>query len=284
MLSLRTNISALAATRAADKSSRSASLAQTRLATGYRVNSAADDAAGLQIATRLKSQTSGMAVAMRNVQNDISLMQVASGAVDSIISIFSRMHDLAIQAADASSTQTDKAALQEEFAGLFQEVWNEVGTKFNGEDLFISQPPNNHAKLFFPVQMQIGEGSANSMTVNLQPQMLGTFNSLKYDNNDLETILTQNANAAIDDMAQAIDSWGALGSAMGAVSNRLEHVYQNLTNISANTQAATGRILDTDYASESAAETSAQMLVQSSTAMLKQSNTMPSLILSLVQQ
>lgn len=283
MLSLHTNTSAMAASRAADKSSRYAAIAQTRLATGYRVNSAQDDAAGLQIATRLKSQTSGMAVAMRNVQNDISLMQVANGVVDSIIGIFGRMHALAIQAADASSSLTDRTALQTEFVGLFQEVWSEVGTRFNGEDLFISQPPNNHAKLFFPVQMQIGESSANSMTVNLQPQMLGTFNSLKYDNNDLETILTQNANAAIGDMVEAIDSWGALGSAMGAVSNRLEHVYQNLMNISTNTQAATGRLLDTDYASETASATSAQMLVQSSTAMLKQSNSMPSLILSLVQ-
>jgi flagellin len=132
--------------------------------------------------------------------------------------------------------------------------------------------------------MQIGEGAANVMIVDLQPQMLGTFNSLKYDNSDLETILTQNANEAIEDMVDAINSWAALGSAMGAVSNRLEHVYQNLTNVSANTQAATGRIMDTDYASESAAATSAQMLVQSSTAMLKQSNSVPSLILSLVQQ
>jgi flagellin len=114
--------------------------------------------------------------------------------------------------------------------------------------------------------------------------MLGTFNSLKYNNDDLETILTQNANSAIDDMVDAINSWGALGSAMGAVSNRLEHSYQNLANMSANTQSATGRIMDTDYAAESAAATSSQMLVQSSTAMLKQANTMPSLILSLVQQ
>lgn len=284
MLSLRTSISAMSATRAADKSNRAASLSQARLATGYRINSAMDDAAGLQIATRLKSQTSGMAAAMRNVQNDISLMQVASGVVDNIISIFGRMHALAIQAADASATLTDKNALQDEFVGLFQEVWNEVGTRYNGEDLFISQPPNNHAKLFFPVQMQIGESSANSMTVNLQPQMLGTFNSLKYDNSDLETILTQNANSAIDDTVNAIDSWGALSSAMGAVSNRLEHVSQNLMNISMNTQAATGRIMDTDYASESAAATSAQMLTQSSTAILKQSNSVPALTLSLVQQ
>jgi flagellin len=85
MLSLRTNTSSISSTRAADKSSRAAGIAQTRLASGYRVNSAQDDAAGLQIATRLKAQTAGIAVAMRNTQNDISLMQVASSAVDSII-------------------------------------------------------------------------------------------------------------------------------------------------------------------------------------------------------
>lgn len=282
MLSLRTNYSAMAATRAADKSSRAASVAQTRLSTGYRVNSAMDDAAGLQIASRLKAQTSGMAVAMRNTQNDISLMQVAGSAVDSIINIFGRMHDLAIQAADASSTPTDKSALQDEFVGLFQEVWNEVGTKFNGEDLFISQPQNNHAKLFYPVQMQIGESSSTTMMVDLQAQLIGTFDSLKYDNTALETILTENANSAIDDTVNAINSWAALGSAIGAVSNRLEHVYQNLANISANTQAATGRVMDTDYAAESAAATGAQMLEQSSTAMLKQSNSVAQLTISLV--
>lgn len=282
MLSIRTNNAAIAAARATNSAPRMASIAQTRLATGYRINSAQDDAAGLQIATRLKAQTAGMAVAMRNTQNDISLMQVAGSAVDSIISLFGRMHELAIQAADASSTQTDKEALQTEFVGLFQEVWNEVGTRYNGEDLFISQPPNNHAKLFFPVQMQIGEQSENVMTVNLQPQLLGTFNSLKYDNSALETILTEHANEAIDDTVNAIDSWSALGSAMGAVSNRLDHVYQNLANISSNTAAARGQIMDTDYASESAEATSAQMLMQSSTAMLKQSSSVTSLAMSLI--
>jgi flagellin len=284
MLSIRTNNAAIAAARATDSASRAANMAQTRLATGYRINSAQDDAAGLQIATRLKAQTAGIAVAMRNTQNDISLMQVASSAVDSIISLFSRMHDLAIQAADASSTATDKDALQTEFVALFQEVWSVVGTRYNGEDLFISQPPNNHAKLFFPVQMQTGEGAENVTIVNLQPQLIGTFDSLKYDNVALETILTQNASAAIDDTVQAIDSWATLGSAMGAVSNRLEHVYQNLSNISTNTQAATGRIMDTDYASVTAEATSAQMLEQASIAMLKQSSAIPGMILSLVQE
>src|SRR5450830_21868 len=118
MLSLHTNSAALSAQNSISKTQQSLSTSMTRLATGYRINSAQDDAAGLQIATRLKSQTSGMAVAMRNVQNDISLMQVASGAVGSIVSLFGRMHDLAIQAADASATATDKDALQTEFVSL----------------------------------------------------------------------------------------------------------------------------------------------------------------------
>lgn len=112
--------------------------------------------------------------------------------------------------------------------------------------------------------------------------LIGTFDSLKYDNNALETILTENASQAIDDTVQAIDSWAALGSAMGAVSNRLEHVYQNLSNISTNTQAATGRIMDTDYASTTAEATSAQMLEQASTTMIKQANSVTTLALSLV--
>lgn len=282
MLSIRTNNAAIAAANATSGASRVANTAQTRLATGYRINSAMDDAAGLQIAIRLRAQTAGMAVAMRNTQNDISLMQVASSAVDSIVSLFGRMHDLSIQAADGSSTLADRFALQDEFVGLFQEVWSVVGTRYNGEDLFISQPPNNHAKLFYPVQMQTGEGSANSMTVNLQPELIGTFESLKYDNDALENILTEHANEAIGDTIAAIDSWATLGSAMGAVSNRLEHVYQNLANISANTQAASGRIMDTDYASTTAEATSAQMLEQASTAMLKQSSSIVSLAISLV--
>src|SRR5471032_977521 len=218
MLSLRTNNSALSATRAIDHASRDSSASMTRLSTGYRINSAMDDAAGLQIATRLKAQTSSMGVAMRNIQNDISLMQVAEGAVDTIITLFGRMQDLAIQAADGSSTAADKGALQSEFVGLFAQVWNGVETKYNGEDLFISTPPNNHAKLWYPVQMQIGASSSDVMNVNLQPALVGTLDSLNYTNADLDTILTENASKAISNSTNAIDSWAALRSEMGAVS------------------------------------------------------------------
>lgn len=282
MLSLRTNSAALSAVNAADRAGRAAAVAQTRLSTGYRINSAMDDAAGLQIATRLKAQSSGMAVAMRNVQNGISLMQTVGGVVQNIISLFSRMHDLAIQAADGSSSLADRQALQTEFASQYDEVWNQLSTQYAGEDLFISQAPQYHAKLWHLLNFQIGDASSDTMSVDLLPVLGQTPLSLKWGTSELQTVLTQDASQTVDDTAQAIDLWSAVGSAVGAVSNQLAHVYSNLANQSANTQAATGRILDTDYAAETASATSEQMLEQASTAMLKQSNSVVSLALSLV--
>jgi len=284
MLSLRTNTATISAVNAADRAGHAAAVAQTRLSTGYRVNSAQDDAAGLQIATRLKAQSSGMAVAMRNVQNGISLMQTVGGVVKNIISLFSRMHDLAIQAADGSSSMQDKLALQSEFSAQYDEVWNQLSTQYAGEDLFISQAPQFHAKLWHPFNFQIGEASSDTMTVDLLPVLGQTPLSLKWGTTELQTVLTQNANQTIDDTAQAIDLWSAVGSAVGAVSNQLEHVYSNLSSQSANTQVAAGRILDTDYATETASATSEQMLQQASTAMLKSSNSVVGLALSLVSQ
>ncbi len=108
----------------------------TRLGTGFRINSAMDDAAGLQIATRLKAQTSGMAVAMRNTQNSISLMQTAEGAFNEVTNMLIRMKDLATQAADASATTSDKTAMQAEFDSLTAELSNIVGnTTFGGAKL-----------------------------------------------------------------------------------------------------------------------------------------------------
>ena len=138
MLSLRTSTSSLSAQNALNRAAVSQSAAATRLSTGYRVNSAMDDAAGLQIATRLAAQSSGMTMAMRNIQNGISLMQVADTVAGSLVDIFSRMHDLAIQAADASSTQADKVALQGEFVELFDQGWQVLSTTYNGESLFVN--------------------------------------------------------------------------------------------------------------------------------------------------
>lgn len=283
MLSIRTNSIALVATTAFNAASKDGEISQTRLSTGYRINSAMDDAAGLQIATRLDMQTHGLAVAQRNMQNNISLFQVAEGAADGIIAVASRMKDLAIQAADGASTGTDKAALQEEFSQLFRQYWNLLGTRYNGEDLFIITAPNYNAKFYSPLQLQIGPSSSDTMTVNLLPQMLDTLGALPYDTTTLQTALTQNAGQAIQAADITIDKWSAARSAFGAAANGLTHAFNNSVNISTNTQNAKGRIRDTDYAVETANAARAQMLMQASGAMIKQSNSVTSLVLSLVQ-
>jgi len=137
MLSLHTNAAALSTTNAVGSTQKSLSTSMTRLGTGFRINSAMDDAAGLQIATRLDAQGRGMAVAMRNTQNGISMLQTAEGALGEVTSILNRMKDLATEAFTASTTAADKTALQAEYDALGVELNNIVkNTSFGGEKLF----------------------------------------------------------------------------------------------------------------------------------------------------
>lgn len=141
MLSLHTNNAALSAQNAISRNQNNLSTSMTRLSTGYRINSAMDDAAGLQIATRLKAQSSGMAIAMRNTQNATSMMQTAEGALGEASNILVRMKDLATQAADASSNASDKTAMQSEYDALASELTNIIGnTSFGGAKLLSSKP------------------------------------------------------------------------------------------------------------------------------------------------
>ena len=294
MLSLHTNSAALSAQNSISRTQMALSTSQTRLSTGFRVNSAMDDAAGLQIATRLKAQTSGMTVAMRNTQNSISLMQTAEGALDETTNILVRMKDLATQAADGSSNASDKTAMQQEFDALTAELTNIVGnTSFGGQKLM-----NDTTGTFSTaggVNFQIGASTSETMNVDMSTQ-ISTMHadilaaSANYVNTGVATVptptgteLTATASATIDKLTTAINDVGAVRSALGAASNRLDHVYNNLANVSTNTKAATGRIMDTDFASESSNMTSSQMLLQAGTAMLKQSNSTSSLVMSLLQ-
>ncbi|WBS00806.1 flagellin [Pseudoduganella sp. SL102] len=293
MLSLHTNNAALSAQNSLSRTQSTLSTSMTRLSTGYRINSAMDDAAGLQIATRLKTQTSGMQVAMRNTQNSISMLQTADGALDQTTNILNRMKDLATQAADGSSTAADKTAMQGEYDSLADELTNIFSnTKFGGTELF----KTTGGKLNAAISFQIGADSAEKLDADFITE-LGTATDgtsgiasvsarFSADNavpGGVGTELTATANATISKLATAIDSVSALRSKIGAVSNRLDHVNSNLSNISTNTKAAAGRIMDVDFATESASMTSNQMLLQAGTAMLKQSNSQSSLVMSLLQ-
>ena len=285
MLSLHTNAAALSAQNALSRTQNNLSTSMTRLSTGYRINSSMDDAAGLQIATRLKAQTSGQQVAMTNTQNSKSLLQTADGAFDEVTNMLVRMKDLATQAADASSNADDKTAMQSEYDALGEELSNILkNTTFGGSTLLVG------GTLASSMTFQIGASSGEKMTIDLGTAVsnLATAVSTATANYASATTGAEltgagTASTAISNLTDAINKVGTVRSSIGAAANRLDHINTNLGNISSNTKAATGRIMDVDFATESANMTSNQMLLQAGTAMLKQSNSMSSMVMSLLQ-
>jgi flagellin len=285
MLSLHTNTAALSAQNSITRTQSALSTSMTRLSTGFRINSAMDDAAGLQIATRLKAQTAGMAVAMRNTQNSTSMLQTAEGALDEVTNMLIRMKDLATQSADQSSTADDKDAMQAEFDNLGKELSNVLkNTTFGGKTLLVG------GTIAGAMKFQIGAESSETMDVDLSADMSSLVSNVssataKYASSasTAGSELTSSANATIGLLKNALDSVGKVRSGLGAAANRLDHVYNNLANISTNSKAATGRIMDVDFATESSEMTSNQMLLQAGTAMLKQTNSMSSMVMSLLQ-
>ncbi len=285
MLSLNTNAAALTSQNSVSVTQKQLSTSMTRLGTGYRINSAMDDAAGLQIATRLNAQSRGMAVAQRNTQNGISMMQTAEGAFSEVTDILLRMKDLATEAFTASTSTNDKTALQAEYDALGIELSNIVtNTSFGGANLL-----GAGGKLSAAMNFQIGSSAGETMSINLSTD-LTTLKTALGNVSDTYTVpgtpgveLTGGTNAIITTIDGALDNVGTLRSGLGAASNRLDHVYNNLSNMRTNTEQARGRIMDVDYATETSNMTSKQMLMQASTSMLKQSSSMSQLVMSLMQ-
>jgi flagellin len=201
-----------------------------------------------------------------------------------------RMKDLATQAADASSTSQDKTAMQSEYDALGRELSNVVrNTSFGGNTLLAG------GTVASSMTFQIGASSGETMNVNLSTDMTTAISGLVGASATFGTAaaaaastvtgseLTSNANATIDTLTNALASVNTVRSGLGAAQNRLSHVYNNLSNINSNTKAASGLIMDVDFATESSNMTSNQMLLQAGTAMLKQTNSMSSMVMSLLQ-
>jgi len=294
MLSLHTNYASLSTQNALGSTQKTLTTSMSRLGTGFRINSAMDDAAGLQIATRMNAQSRGMAVAMRNTQNGISMMQTAEGAFKEMTNIITRMKDMATEAANGSATQADRDALQSEFDQLGEELGNIMtNSSFAGEALF--DKVGTGGKLgTAAVTFQIGATTAETMEADVTAALttLGTdldavvasyTAGVTPGSPGTEIATAAGANTAIDDLASVLDSIGAVRAQLGASSNRLESVYNNLSNQRTQTEASKGRIMDVDYASETANMTKNQMLMQASTSMLKQSSSMSQMVMSLMQ-
>ncbi|POA99953.1 Lateral flagellin [Chromobacterium sinusclupearum] len=291
MLSLYTNIAALNTKSNMNSTQGALSTSMTRLGTGLRINSAMDDAAGLQIATRLDAQSRGMTVAMKNAQNGISMLQTAEGALGEVTNILQRMKDLATEGTNATTTTDDKTAMQAEYDALGKELKNIMGnTTFGGQKLLdkTAGTLGNGDKVTF----QIGASKDEQMVIDTKTSLTALDTALAAAASTYGAAAGGGAPAAgtevgiadtIDKLNTAIANVGTSRSVMGAAANRLDHVVNNLNNVNNNTLAAKGRIMDTDYAVESSSMTAKQMLMQASTSMLKQSGSMNSLAMSLLQ-
>lgn len=262
--------------------SRAQGVAATRLSTGYRVNSAADDAAGLQIATRLKAQAAGTQVAMRNIQNGISLIQTADGIAEGLVNTFMRMNVLAVQAGDGATSVADRKVLNDEYKSLEAYAWEQLAYRYNGEMLFAGAIGNESGKLWDTVSLQIGATSNEVLKVDLYAPLYKTIVGLSWATSVQPKSLVDQASEAMDITEKAINAWAGVRSALGAIGNRLEHSYNNAVNLLSNTQTARGRIMDTDYATEAAQQATQQMLMQSSASMLKQTQSLAQMTLALV--
>src|SRR5690554_3821597 len=294
-LSIHTNYSSLVTQTNLNKTNNALSTNQQRLGTGLRINSAADDAAGLQIATRLNAQSRGMAVAMRNTGDAISLLQTAEGAFNEMTDIMQRMKDLATQGANGTNSDDDLTALQSEYDELGKELANIMdNTTYAGEALFSRD--DTAGKFFTAVSFQIGATSAETLSMDLSDATgSGAVTTLTdaiiamsaaYDAGAAAATtgdeITATANDTIDLVSTALDAIGSLRAQFGANINRLNHTANNLANMRDNTEMAKGRIMDADFASESANMSKNSMLMQSGISMLKQAGQMPGMVMSLL--
>jgi len=275
-LAIATNNAALNAAASASSVNRDMEESMARLSSGKRINSASDDAAGVAISSRLSAEIRGTDQAIRNALDGQALIDTAEGAHKEIENILQRMREIAVQASNDTNNGQDRDNLQAEMDAMSKEVDRIAGTTtWAGENLM------NASSSKFSFQVGSATGTQNQIAVDITTMNAG---GLKVDETDVN--LTASASSrftAIDNVDAAIKSVNDQRSALGAVSNRLNHTVNNLTNISSNLSAAKGGIEDADFALETTNLAKNQILQQASTAMLAQANASKQNVLSLLQ-
>jgi flagellin len=307
---INTNIISLNAQRNLNASQTSLATSMQRLSSGLRVNSAKDDAAGLAIAERMNSQVRGMNVAIRNANDAISLAQTAEGALGKIGDNLQRMRELAIQSRNATNSNGDRANLQKEFSQLQEEIDRTIkSSSFNGKPLFNNNGPTFESTLSF----QVGANATDDDLIEIASVGLigtaaaGSTITAQSDAEDVMSTITASTTgsgvstgiaiggwesttidvgASIDTAIKvidvALDKINDARATFGAAQNRFEAVIGNLQVNVENQAAARGRIMDADFASETANLSRAQILQQAGTAMVSQANQLPQQVLSLL--
>ncbi|MER2553586.1 MAG: flagellin [Thauera sp.] len=271
---INTNVASLNAQRNLTSSQGSLGTTLQRLSSGLRVNSAKDDAAGLAIAERMNSQVRGMNVAIRNSSDAISLAQTAEGALGMIGDSLQRMRDLAVQSANGTNTSGDRASLQLEFKQLQEEITRLADqTKFNGEKVLAGTT----------FKFQVGANSGETISVSATAVNSSNIGSAAASGVAIDGSASTNAESAISSIDNAIAEVVKQRATFGAAQTRFESVVSNLQVASENQAAARGRIMDADFATETANLSRTQILQQAGTAMLAQANSLPQNVLSLLR-
>ncbi|AFV84544.1 flagellin [Alteromonas mediterranea] len=271
-LFVNTNVSSLNAQRQLFDVSNSLNTSFERLSSGFRINSASDDAAGLQISERMTSQVQGLNQAVRNANDAISLTQTAEGALDETTTALQRIRTLAVQAQNGINSTEDRSALSSEITALKNEISRIASeTQFAGLSIL---------KGNFSADFLVGANQGQTVTVEIGDAAnsfgatgLGVAGTVDTDGN-ADTLLGQ-----VDD---ALSKIGTVRSDLGALQSRFQSTIRNLTNISENLSSARSQIMDTDFASETANLTRNQIMQQASISVLSQANQRPQAALSLL--
>lgn len=272
-----TNLFSLNAQRNLANNTMGMSTAMERLSSGLRVNSAKDDSAGLAIAERMNAQVRGMNVAIRNASDGISLAQTAEGALQQVSDTLQRMRELAVQSRNGTNTDADRLNLQAEFSALASEVARiNVNTQFNGQQVL-----NTTAKFSF----QIGANTTDDNRITVGGVSMNAADPLTGIGSALSAGISQagSASSAITRIDNAINAVTSKRAEFGAAINRFEATIMNLRNASENQAASRSRIMDADFAVETANLTKSQVLQQSGIAILAQANQAPQAVLGLLR-
>jgi len=274
-LTVNTNIASLNAQRNLTNSQSALNVSLQRLSTGMRVNSAKDDAAGLAISERMNAQVRGLTVGIRNAGDGISLAQTAEGALGSVTEALQRMRELSVQSSNATNGTADRTSLNAEFQQLGTEIGRILsGTEFNGSAILAGNAGSQ--------DFQVGaNNTANDRISVTTTNMAADASVTAVTGTDVSSVTT--AQAAIALVDTALDKVNSERATLGAVQSRIEIAVRSLDTTRENTAAARGRIVDADFAAETANLTRSQILQQAGVAMLSQANTLPQSALALLR-
>ena len=279
-MSINTNLNSIEAQRNLMKSQSSLATSMQRLSSGLRINSAADDSAGLAISQRMTAQVRGMNVAIRNANDGISLAQTADGALSSVGDSLQRMRELSVQALNSTNSGSDKDSLNQEFQQLSAEINRVIGgTTFNGAAILAGSAGT--------LTFQVGANTTTNDTLTVTTIDMtadASITAVTANTVVIDSTTDQNAlNTVVNAIDDAINDVNGKRAVFGATQNRFNAVVSNLQSSVENQAAASSRITDADFATETANMSRAQILQQAGTAMVAQANQQPQQVLKLLQ-